>query len=89
MVGVLRYLPISSITSPHLPRIYRVKFYLTQVSRCRNLAIRRRFTHVEPIRITRIFSCFNSIPSNRETYRDGQECPLCICSFRDAGLAIK
>jgi len=24
------------------------------------------------------FSYFNSIPSNRETYRDGQECPLCI-----------
>ena len=55
MVGLLRYSAISSIISPHLPRIYRVKFYLTQVSRCRNFAICRRFTHVEPIRITRIF----------------------------------
>lgn len=72
MVGVLRYLPISSITSPHLPRIYRVKFYLTQVSRCRNLAIRRRFTHVEPIRITRIFPVSIQFPATEKHTETGK-----------------
>ena len=72
MVGLLRYSPISSITSHHLPRIYRVKFYLTQVSRWRNFAICRRFTHVEPIRITRIFPISIQFPATEKHTETGK-----------------
>jgi hypothetical protein len=72
MVGLLRYSLISSITSPYLSRIHRVKFYLTQVSRCRNFATCRRFTYVESIRITRIFPISIQYPATEKHTETGK-----------------